>query len=123
MILTRELLKKIGACEEGIKFCERNKLYGFDLNRLDEIEGDYCDFIDWLMVPRRFINVLSGLEPNNMNIIEVKDCNGDIIKYEYDANGNIIEDEDCNGNISTMITEIYPNGQLKRIDELYIPLI
>ena len=47
-ILTKELLLKWDACEEGISFCERNKLFGFDLSRIDEIKGDYNKFIEWL---------------------------------------------------------------------------
>ncbi len=48
MILTKELLIKLKACKQGIDFCERNKLFGFDLKRLHEVDGDYNHFINWL---------------------------------------------------------------------------
>ncbi len=47
MILTKQLLEQWGACEGGIDFCEKNKLFGFDLERIDEIKGDHLGFIVW----------------------------------------------------------------------------
>lgn len=81
MILTKELLKRYDACEEGLNFCERNKLYGFDLKRIGEIRGDYGGFVDWLKY------AILGV-----------DVDRESIKYEYDANGNIVRKEDYNGN-------------------------
>ncbi len=158
MILTKKLLIQWGACKEGIAFCERNKLFGFDLDRIDEIKGDHNDFINWL---KRQLNIKRGYDSNtikccllngcwyiltfddNDNKIKEEKSNGNWTKWEYDTNGNKIKYEDSsgywmkweydkNGNKikeesdgyrEITETEIYPNGQLKRIGELELPLI
>ena len=48
MKLTIDLLKKLSACEEGIKFVQEYGLEGYPLNKLNEIEGDYCKFVKFL---------------------------------------------------------------------------
>ena len=45
MKLTKELLLNIKADLEFIDFCERNKLLGFDLDKLNQIKGDYKGFL------------------------------------------------------------------------------
>jgi YD repeat-containing protein len=229
MILTEKLLKENNACKEGIDFCKRNKLFGFDLARLDEVHGEHHGFIYWLthnillfdleyddrdrlikkgsmttydydgydnLIQKTFSSgVIITFEYNERNnciceynsdgclwiyeydehdrlitkthkntyngeqhsIIYVYDTRGNRIKemrgdnayhtiYEYDNNNNMVMKTydglftteytyDNNGNIiqehkqiplntvETHTIQYYPNGQLKRYDALYIPLI
>jgi hypothetical protein len=116
MILTKEFLQKHDACEEGIKFCERNKIFGFDLKNINEILGNH-HYIDWLKeILRDCIkhdsngNVLQQLLPSQKSMIfyEYDDRNNvtrkttkridakfvdqivESIEYEYDENNNLI---------------------------------
>ena len=89
MYLNRELLEKNGACRGAISFCERNKLFGFPLSRLDEVEGDYNSFVRWLKT-RTF--------DQNGNIIRQVDPDGSERTYEYDQNGNKTRQVDSDGN-------------------------
>ena len=181
-ILTKELLLTCGACDEGISFCERNKLFGFDLSRIAEIKGDYNGFIDWL---KGQVSIKMEYDSNG-NIIKqensdgywkkweydsqgkmIKEENsmGEFFKLEYDSHGNKIKRENSNGywviwcydtqgnnikyensygyckewehdthgnkikqktshgRVKTYEIEYYPDGQLKRYDDLYLPLV
>ncbi len=161
MILTKELLIKWDACKDGIQFCERNKLFGFDLSLIDEINGDYYGFINWLKTEllnkweydsngnkiykensdgywRKWEYDSHGnkiksensdgywfkweYNPNG-NKIKEENSNGDWVKWEYDSHHNMIKEENSNGDIIITETEYYPNGQLKLIGELELPLI
>jgi hypothetical protein len=89
MILTKKLLQQHGACETGIEFCERNKLFGFDSNRINAIKGDYYGFVTW------FITMLSNTKgvkyDDRGNLIQFNYHNDDIITYyEYDDLDNKI---------------------------------
>ena len=46
--LTKKFLKDFKACSSGIKFAEQNKLFGFPLDRLDEVVGDVNSFVNWV---------------------------------------------------------------------------
>jgi YD repeat-containing protein len=90
MILTKELLHQHGACEDGINFCERNKLFGFDLDRLDEVAGDYNGFVVWVTRIPKYIYVHVN---SNNQIIQMEDTSGFWVNYEYDSNGNRIREK------------------------------
>lgn len=95
MILTKELLKQYDACKQGITFCERNKLFGFDLERIAEVRGDYNGFVKWLIQ-----DIISGtvvMDENN-NIISMLHEDGYRINLEYDSHGNKIKRESINPN-------------------------
>ena len=93
-ILTKELLIKFGACEEGISFCESNKLFGFELSRIDEIKGDFNNFVLWL----RYQNNIKRKYNSHKNLIYKETSDGNWTNWEYDSNGNLIYEEDSNGN-------------------------
>ena len=38
--VTKDVLEKLEACEEGIKFFVKNDLEGFPVDRIKDIEGD-----------------------------------------------------------------------------------
>lgn len=95
-ILTKKLLIQLNACQAGIDFCEHYNLFGFDLNNLDQVKGDYNNFISWM---RGFKNI------------------------EVDDNGNMTSYIKSNGVTENWTYEFYPNGQLKRLNDLEIPLI
>jgi YD repeat-containing protein len=111
MILTKELLHQNGACEEGIAFCERNKLFGFDLDRIDEIQGDYDSYIEWINTT--IISPRTKTSPipitDSFTISEYDDRNNKIsdtyaegswwIKYEYDEKNNKTRQEESTGHI------------------------
>ena len=46
--LNIEFLKSLNACQTGIDFVKAANLEGFPLEMLDQVEGDYQDFVDWL---------------------------------------------------------------------------
>lgn len=85
--LTLDWLKHNLACENGIKFAVRNNLIGFPFKLLPAVEGDYCNFVEWI--------------DNNQHNITTFDKNGNLISLtrpsdlyelviEYDDNNNII---------------------------------
>jgi YD repeat-containing protein len=99
MNLTVKLLKQLGACQNGIEFCEHHKLIGFPLDRLPEIKG-YHRFAEWLYA---------------FEDIQL-DGNGDVAYYkkatenldgspgvyfekwmQYDDHGNVIWSRDSDG--------------------------
>ena len=91
MKLTKKLLKQLHACSSGIEFCERNKLFGFPLDQLNEIQGDYDGFVEWLKDRR-------NLEfDQNQNLVRYKASSGWWTKYEYDQNNNQILKEFSHG--------------------------
>ena len=93
MKLTKKLLKQLHACSSGIEFCERYKLFGFPLERLDEIRGDYDGFVEWLKSK-------TNLEfDQNQNLVRKETSLGWWAKseYEYDQNGNMILQEYSDG--------------------------
>jgi YD repeat-containing protein len=114
MILTREFLHKVGACKQGIDFCERNKLFGFDLDKFHEIKGDYNSFVEWLddnviskiLVFNEYGNIIEEkykktdewlgewhikkFYDNQQNLIRIERINGIWNEFTYDSNGNII---------------------------------
>lgn len=93
MLLTKQLLENFNACEDGIKFCEQNQLFGFDLDRIEEVEGDYNDFIHW--VKYTIINNHIKLDSHG-NRIEI--INGDgWLKNQYDEQNNLIIEEEDTG--------------------------
>lgn len=117
MILTKELLKQSEACQEGIDFCERNKLFGFDLDNFSQIKGDYNYFVEWL--DYNVMGVILVLDEHG-NVIERKNKDNDYwyIRYEYDKQQNLIRTQrvagswveysyDSNGNL---ITELWSTG-------------
>lgn len=71
------------ACKEGVDFCKRNKLYGFDLDRINEVRGDHYGFIYWI----RSNILLFNLEYDERERLIKK---GTMVSYEYDDNDNII---------------------------------
>lgn len=82
-----EWLKKHKACKEGLKFVKRNKLAGFPVDRLKEIDGDFSGFVDW-------VDDQLGIERGNMTKEIYPD--NKIFKHDY---------------------EYYENGQLKSIHD------
>ncbi len=87
MLLTKELLIEWNACEEGIAFCERNKLFGFDLNKIDEIQGDYKGFINWLKCELNIKRVYD----KNKNITEIIYNKNVYKKYFYNSSNKLIK--------------------------------
>lgn len=87
MILTEKLLKELDACKNGLDFCKRNKLYGFDLDRLGEVDGDYFGFIWWIVSELR-CNKLQYDDNNNL----IRKINKEMI-YDYNEHGNIVHIE------------------------------
>jgi len=85
IILTKKLLEQIDACKEAIDFCGCNKLFGFPLDRLDEVQGDYNGFVRW-------IQRIQNLKFNDRgNVIELDfGTEGEIRKFKYDKNDNKI---------------------------------
>ncbi len=113
MILTKELLINWGACSEGIDFCETHNLFGFDLNRINEIQGDYNGFIRWIkqQIKMKWIYNSEGKcirceskfdywvnyqYDSQGNKIKEENSDGDWVKWEYDQHGNIIKEENSN---------------------------
>ncbi len=93
--VTLELLKKLEACDDGLDFFLRNKLEGFPLNRLHEIEGDYNCFVSWL---KRTLDETKWWEfDQNGNKVKEAYPYGDVWKYEYDASGNMTKQVDWKG--------------------------
>ena len=121
MIITKDLLKKGNACEEGILWFERNFKISIDLDKV-VIKGDYKGYIFWIKEELE-LGLGLGLKKKydkNGNMIKKIYQNGNIykFKYEYDKNGNMIKricpsgdiwkyEYDKNGN---MIKKIYPDG-------------
>jgi YD repeat-containing protein len=121
MILTKKLLHQYGACDTSIDFCERNKLFGFDLDRIDEIEGDHEYYIEWLkyniinsevllddrdniiylgrtdMNSSESSRMMFSYDKNNNKTTEYNMNTKYWTRWEYDSNGNMIKEEDVKG--------------------------
>ena len=137
-MITVKMLKKLNACQEGIKFFQNNKLEGFPISKLNEIKGDYKSYINWLKTKLSETRIYdkndnlihskasNGLETyykydSNNNIIHYKNSNGIEYWQKYDSNNNLIHSKDCNGFKIKNIIEYYDNGQLKKFNDLEIP--
>jgi YD repeat-containing protein len=84
MILSKELLEKLAACEDAIEWCEKNKLFGFDLDQLPSVVGDYHFYVDWLK------EHLTGLEfDEHGNRVKWVVSNGKVVTWEYDGNNRL----------------------------------
>src|SRR5690554_4027542 len=94
MKLTKELLEQYNACSDAIRFCERNQLFGFPLERLDEIEGDYDGYVKWLKDELKAVRTYD----DHGNKIHYKDSNDNDNEYwqTFDDHGNIIHYKDSN---------------------------
>lgn len=123
MKLTKELLIKLNACQHGIDFCERNKLFGFELDNLSTLTGDYNNYVSWLLhrIKKGYVYNDSY---NQKGIGEPPKLKGFITNYVYDEVGNILSCKDEHGKyIKEYIYTYYPNGQLKSCNDLQLPLI
>ncbi len=95
--VTLELLKKLNACEEGLDFLRRNKLEGFPLSRLHEIEGDYDGFVSWLKKTLEVARDWQYEYDKDGNVTKIMASPSIIAKYEYDQNGNMTKEVDSDG--------------------------
>jgi YD repeat-containing protein len=86
MILTEKLLTDFNACVAGINFCKNGKLFGFDLDRIDEISGDCNNFMAWLKEILQY-NIEYDHEGR---IYRIWKESNDIITYSYDEHSNLI---------------------------------
>jgi len=78
MIITAHILEKSGACEDAVKFVERNFPNGFDGDRV-RASGSKLAWYDWLMC-------WEYDERNNRTKVTGPD--GDVTLYEYDERNN-----------------------------------
>jgi len=115
--ITEELLKKQDACMEEIEFFKRNKLYLFNFDYVNKIEGDYKRYFNLIKdkiqnykydknnnkIEHKYSNgnIETWKYDENNNLIEHKNSNGCIISYKYDKNNNMLEYRDSNGYIET----------------------
>ncbi len=107
--LTEKLLHQLDACDAGIEFCNKFNLFGFPIDRLHEIDGDFKEYIEWL---RSFDydsfkfddngNLISFLQNKTLyqrvydqynNLIEIIYPVGNRVKYEYDEQHRLIKTE------------------------------
>lgn len=125
LLLTEHLLNHFSACETGIDFCERNKLFGYDLHKLDEIKGDYSFFVIWV-----YDNILKydiiELDHNghvikaccseeNILMTSVYDDNSNLLKYTYVKNGMVVVNDTYEyDNSGKKIMEIDVDGKYLR---------
>jgi len=158
---------------------ERNNLEGFPLDRLTEIEGDYCGYIEWLknalstttfcergnIIERMGFfgatlyeydldnKLTKQILPHGSSILYEYDTCGNKIKesfangksdmfvyddcdrltktinsfgyetvYEYDTRGNMFKQfNSITNNTLTREFKNYNDGQLRRLDNMYIP--
>jgi YD repeat-containing protein len=85
--ITEQWLKDNAACEDGIDFVVRNKLIGFPFNLIDDIDGDYEGYIEWVKD-----NKDNTLEYDD-NCLLVRYVGNDHypVNFKYDDNNNLIE--------------------------------
>ena len=139
--LNRAYLESLNACPDAIDFVERNNLVGFPLDRLDEVEGDYGEYVQWL---KKGLSTRREYDSNGNMTLRVNP-DGDEYRYEYDSNGNkTLEvdpdgsecryEYDSNGNMTLMVDPdgdecryeydsngnktllVYPNGSETRYE-------
>ena len=136
--LNREHLESLNACQDAITFVEQNNLVGFPVDRLNEVECDYKNYVSWL---KNKLSIHREYDSNGNMTLRVypdgRECryeydsngnrtlevypNGSEFRYEYDSNGNktlLVYPNGCE--VSTPIS-YYDNGQLKSIGGLNIP--
>ena len=90
--VTKEVLDKLNACKEGIKFFVKNDLEGFPVDRLQDIEGDYKNYVSWLL--DKFDNCTYD---SKGNMLSYKNSNGFSQEYTYDDKGNLLSHKDSSG--------------------------
>jgi YD repeat-containing protein len=88
MLLTKELLIKLNACDDGISFCERSLLFGFDLDKLHTIRGDYDKFMWWI---GQKLN--QNTFDEHLNLIRHEMTSGGFFTCKYDKNNNKIQQQ------------------------------
>ena len=135
--LNIELLKSLDACESGIDFVKRANLEGFPLSKLDQVEGDYNGFVDWLRQELKTVRVYNdqGLMTKRVNPLgrvyeyEYKDQGvmtkrvnplGDVYRYEYNDQGLMTKEVLHSGGVreyeyngqGLMTKEVYPSGDV-----------
>jgi YD repeat-containing protein len=137
LLLTRKLLNYFYACEDGIQFCERNQLFGFDLNNIHEIKGDYLFCVSWVLgnilrydtieldhkgnvikAHNSTENQLmtSAYDDNDKLLKYTRSKNGMIVandRYEYDNSGKLIMETDVDGHYVRY--SYTPSGLVKNI--------
>ena len=91
--LNVEYLTKLDACDEAIQFVKRNNLEKFPVSRIDEINGDHNEWVEWI---KDVLNSVREYDANG-NEIHLKDSNGYEEWREYDSNGNEIHYKDSDG--------------------------
>jgi len=93
MRLTEEFLKQRKACKEGIEFAKNYGLIGSDLNHIDEVKGDYNNFVSWL---KNEVKSEKKYDKNG-NLIYSKDSDGYWKESKYDENNNLIYFKNSDG--------------------------
>jgi YD repeat-containing protein len=109
MILTKKLLEHLEACDQSIKFCERNKLFGFDLSKINYIIGDYNGYVSWI---KEKLSIYKTIEfDDNGNIVFSETNEGFIVKSSYNDTGIILNQQYTTGGYITT-DEYNDNNQL-----------
>ncbi len=110
MILTKQLLDDIGACEDGIMFCKRNKLFGFDLNNIHLIKDNNNEYFLWLQDIISNVNIQYD-ENNRILCKSYVDNNSDIVKqyYTYNEDGLVVSINYSNGNYENYLYDCNNN--------------
>lgn len=138
--LTENFLKVNDACKDGFEFFRKHKLYLFPLEKINEIEGDYHYYIDWLKQTLNNGNLYDFDDTGKITKIVTKldsefcfeyNDRGDISfekhiykhytlnitnEFEYDENGNIIT-AISNGQFMYRYRYDYRNNLTMVIDE------
>ena len=115
--LSLEFLNQYNVCEEGIMFVKNNNLLNFPFELLDQVKGDHNGYIKWL---KECID--GGYEyDKNSNLIHYKNSKGNEEWKSYDKNSNLIHYKDSTGIEYSNEIKYYPDGQLKKYNELELP--
>ena len=97
--LNIEFLKSLQACQSGIDFVKRANLEGFPLSKLDQVEGDYNGFVDWLRQELKTVRVY-----NDQGLMTKKVYpSGYVCEYEYNDQG-------------LMTKQVYPWGRVREYE-------